>query len=192
MNISYIMKNKNKKFKLSLAATIFIALTFSVSVSPVAASSIDPENVSYLINKERTYYGLEPLNINESLSGAAINKSNDMVSRDYFEHYAYGLTPWDFINFSGYNYLYAGENLAMDFQTSEGMVSAWMNSDHHRENILNPDFNEMGVGIVKGTYTENGVSRETTMVTNMFGRKKPVILEVFNNIVTKVVDFFAF
>jgi uncharacterized protein YkwD len=186
------MKNKNKKFQISFITAISVALAFSFSTTNVSASQISTDNVSYLINKERTYYGLEPLRINNELNIAATNKADDMINRDYFEHYAYGLTPWDFINFSGYNYLYAGENLAMDFQTSEGMVNAWMNSDIHRENILNPDYDEIGIGVVKGVYTENGQDRETVIVTNMFGRKRPVVLDVFNNIVDKIVNLFTF
>ena len=115
-----------------------------------------------------------------------------MLNRNYFEHFAYGLTPWDFMKKANYNYLYAGENLAMNFQTSEGMVNAWMNSPLHRANILNPDYNEMGLGIVKGAYTENNKTQETIIVDNMFGRQKPVILDFFDNFIAKVTAIFKF
>lgn len=184
------MKNNNKKFKILIAATLVGISTFA-GVSFVRASDITPENVLYLLNRERTYFGVEPLRLDPDLNQAATLKSRDMVGRDYFEHYDFGLTPWDFIRNQGYNYLYAGENLAMDFQTSEGMVSAWLNSPTHRQNILSPDFNDTGIGIVKGAYTENGKVRETTMVTDMFGRKKPVIVEIINNIAKNISYFFS-
>ena len=154
--------------------------------SRVFASDITQTNVLQLINDQRIKNGLEPLKENLELDQAATLKTKDMLNRSYFEHYAHGMTPWDFINMSGYNYLYAGENLAMDFNSSEGMVSAWMNSPTHRQNILSPDYNDVGIGIVKGAYTENGTRHETVMVTNMFGRKKPTIIKWFDFIALKI------
>lgn len=171
-------KNKNK-IALSLATFLFVFVFFPAQA---LASDITPENIALLVNKERIYYGLSPLKVDDQLATAANNKSKDMMSRSYFEHYAYGLTPWDFIHNSGYNYSSAGENLAMNFQTSEGMVDAWMNSPLHRQNILNPDYEDMGIGISKGFYYENGQFEETTIVTNMFGQKKSSFSEAFDNL----------
>lgn len=158
----------------------FGALASALFVSHAFASPINTPNVLDGINQQRTSRGLSKLAINPDLTNAANLKSKDMINRNYFEHFAFGMTPWDFIKNAGYNYLYAGENLAMDFNTSEGMVSAWMNSPAHRDNILNPDFQDAGIGIIKGEYTENGTVHSTTMVTNMFGRKKPIILKLFD------------
>lgn len=178
------MKNKDIKINPMLghkiAACSFVVLSSFLLVSHVYASAITPDNILNLLNQERTSRGIPKLVDNEELDNAASQKSKDMVNRDYFEHFAFGLTPWDFVKNSGYEYLYAGENLAMDFNTSEGMVNAWMNSPAHRDNILNPDFRDIGVGVVKGEFIENGSGRNTIMVTNMFGRKKPVILKVFD------------
>ena len=153
-----------------------------VSTSLSFASPITSENLINLINQERTSRNIAPLSSNDELNNAADLKSNDMINRDYFDHYAFGLSPWDFISNSGYDYLYAGENLAMDFQTSEGMVNAWMNSTEHRENILNPNFTDIGIGVVKGEYTENDKTRDTVVVTNIFGRQKPPILKLIDTI----------
>ncbi len=182
------MKNKiTKKIILTFAALL---LTFTTT-SHIFASDITVENVTYLINKERSYYGLPPLKSDPDLNHAAKMKSRDMLNRNYFEHYALGLTPWDFINNAGYKYLYAGENLAMDFATSEGMFKAWMNSDLHRDNILNPNFEDMGIGVIKGAYTENGTQHETVIVTNMFGTKKPPIVDFFNKIINNISFLFG-
>lgn len=174
------MKTKNiKKIILAISLSVFVfAITFSVSY----ASDVSADNLIQIINQKRALENIPPLKENADLDNAAILKSRDMVNRNYFEHYAYGLSPWDFMKMSGYNYLYAGENLAMDFNTSEGMVNAWMNSPKHRENIMNPDYTEIGFGVVKGTYTENGKDRETIMVSNMFGREKPLIFKLFDYI----------
>jgi len=184
------MKTNNKNFKLIIAATLVGLSTFAFA-GFARASDITPENVLYLLNKERVYYGVEPLHLDPDLTQAATLKSRDMIGRDYFEHYNFGLTPWDFIRNQNYNFLYAGENLAMDFQTSEGMVNAWLNSPTHRQNILSSDFNDTGIGIVKGAYTEDGKVHETVMVTDMFGRKKPAIVEVLNNIAKNISYFFS-
>jgi len=184
------MKNKNKQFNYTLFALAAGAIIL-ISAPKAFASEITPENVLLDINKERIYYGLQPLKLDPDLDFAAKQKSEDMIERNYFEHYAYGLSPWDFIRNSGYNYLYAGENLAMNFSTSEGMVDAWMNSDSHRRNILDEDFEEVGIGVVKGTYVSAGQSHETYMVTNMFGRKKPAIVDLFNNFVKSVTGIFG-
>ncbi|HLC43901.1 MAG TPA: CAP domain-containing protein [Patescibacteria group bacterium] len=186
------MKSRSGKFEKAIATSVLSLVVVILGSNVALASDITPENVIYLINSKRTYYGLEPLKIDQSLDSAAQAKTTDMINRDYFEHYAFGLTPWDFMKKANYNYLYAGENLAMNFQTSEGMVNAWMNSPLHRANILNPDYNEMGLGIVKGAYTENNKTQETIIVDNMFGRQKPVILDFFDNFIAKVTAIFKF
>jgi len=176
-----------KTIALSLAGLVYF-----LSISNFAyASPITEENVLNLINNERTERGINPLRLDSDLDQAALNKSKDMLHRNYFEHFAFGLKPWDFISLAGYNYLYAGENLAMKFETSEGMVNAWMNSPKHRDNILSPEFEDIGIGIVKGEFVEADGSRDqTTIVTNMFGRKKPIILQVFNRIIENIHIFF--
>lgn len=177
------------KFTSILVATTLIVL---LAQTKVFASDITSQNITYLINKERVYYGLNPLKSNEDLDRAAALKSKDMLNRGYFDHYAFGLTPWDFITNAGYKYLYAGENLAMDFDTAEGMVNAWMVSPSHRANILNPDYQDMGVGVVKGVFDSKSQTHQTVMVTNMFGRKKPVIVDMFDKFVEGVLNFFRF
>lgn len=184
------MNNKSHKLSNALKTTLLAGVVLSLSATCAYASEITPENVTYLVNRERTYYGLDPLRVNLDLNSAATSKSADMVERDYFEHFAYGLSPWDFMRSSNYDYLYAGENLAMDFQTAEGMVKAWMNSNMHRANILSPDFEEMGIGVVKGAYTENGQTRETVMVNNMFGRKKTVVIKAIDKVVATFNNIF--
>lgn len=173
-------------------AILFFACALSLSnVTPIFASDITTENISYLVNQKRIENGLQPLTVDSSLNAAATNKSSDMLSRNYFEHFAFGMTPWDFINKSGYKYLYAGENLAMDFSTAEGTVNGWMNSPKHRENILNPDYEDMGIGVSEGLYIENNKAHETIFVTNMFARKKPMIVEVFDNVIVNIAEFFS-
>lgn len=174
--------------KITEIALFFVLFAFSTLIAQ--ASEITPTNIEILINQERVKRGFSPLKENLSLNFAAENKSRDMILRNYFDHYAYGLTPWMFIVDQNYDYLYAGENLAMDFRTSEGMVSAWMASASHRRNILNPDFEDMGVGVIKGEFNDYSGTKETTIVTNMFGTKKPAVIRLYDNIVETIKDLF--
>jgi uncharacterized protein YkwD len=181
------MKKSHQKLKQIIP---MIVLTVVAIPQFVFASDISPQNIFLLVNKERTEKGLIPLRENINLTNAATAKSTDMINRNYFDHYAFDLTPWDFILSYDYDYLTAGENLAMDFETSEGVVSAWMKSPSHRANILNPDFQDLGVGVVKGAYTTEEGTYETKMVTQMFGRHKSVIIQVFDNIVSAFQNLF--
>lgn len=97
------------------------------------ATNVTVEKVLDLVNRERTKANLKPLALSPELSQAATSKANDMFMKDYWAHVSpTGTTPWYFITSSGYNYLYAGENLAKDFATSEEVVAAWMKSPTHR------------------------------------------------------------
>lgn len=131
------------------------------------ATDISIDKLYQLTNNERQNAGLPLLTYNESLSNAAYSKAQDMFAKNYWAHFAPdGKTPWDFILSSGYRYEYAGENLAKNFLFSDGVVSAWMNSQTHRDNILKREYTEVGYAIVNGIL--NG--EETTLVVQMFGK----------------------
>jgi len=171
----------------SIAAIVGI---FIFSVNVAFASEITPENIVSAVNKEREVRNIQPLKVNSKLQNAAGNKSTDMIVRNYFEHYAYSLTPWQFIANQNYDYSVAGENLAMGFSSSEGVVNAWMNSPAHRANLLNSEFEEVGVGVVKGEYTENGNPTYTTMTTEMLAKPEPKISQILFAISKKIINIF--
>lgn len=132
------------------------------------AANISPQEIIRLTNEERAKNGLSPLVENPVLSQAAIAKGLDMIERDYWAHVAPdGTEPWLFFLRFGYNYRFAGENLARDFSNAASVVSAWMASASHRENILSPKYNEIGVGVVEGEL--NGV--QTTLIVQFFGNR---------------------
>lgn len=112
------------------------------------------KKVVELTNAEREKQGLKPLQADEKLSQVARAKSEDMQKNNYFDHQSptYG-SPFDMMKKFGVTYQSAGENIAMGQQTPEEVVKAWMNSEGHRKNILNPDFTNIGVGYAKdGNY----------------------------------------
>lgn len=130
------------------------------------AANISPEEVIRLTNVERANHGLASLSANSTLSEAALAKGQDMLAKGYWAHFAPdGTTPWSFFLSFGYKYKYAGENLARDFSDAGSTVNAWMNSPTHRENILNPNYQEIGIGVVEGNLS--GV--DTTIIVQFFG-----------------------
>lgn len=130
------------------------------------ATNITVEELVKEVNRERTKKGLPPLHYSSKLEKAAYDKAQNMFNQRYWAHYGPdGSTPWDFILASGYHYQYAGENLAKDFLFSDGVVDAWMASPTHRDNILRPQYTDMGIAVVNGTLQEE----PTTLVVQIFG-----------------------
>lgn len=135
------------------------------------AANISPGEIINLTNKERASRGLSLLSENKTLDSAALAKGQDMISKGYWAHFAPdGTSPWVFFSRFGYKYQYAGENLARDFPDATAAVAAWMNSPSHRDNILNPHYREIGIGVVDGSLA--GV--ETTIVVQFFGSPQVV------------------
>lgn len=130
------------------------------------AAQISPDEVVRLTNEKRGAAGLAHLSYNPTLSTAAYTKGRDMIDRDYWAHVAPdGTQPWKFLSDVGYRYKYAGENLARDFGNPTAAVDAWMNSPTHRDNILNPKYKEIGIGVVEGDLAGVG----TTVIVQFFG-----------------------
>lgn len=116
-------------------------------------SAFEKEVVT-LTNAERAKQGLAALEIDTELSKVARVKSQDMKDNNYFDHTSptYG-SPFDMMKKFGISYTSAGENIAMGQQTPEEVVESWMNSQGHRENIMNSSFTHIGVGYVEsGNY----------------------------------------
>ncbi|MEK7175843.1 MAG: CAP domain-containing protein [Patescibacteria group bacterium] len=111
------------------------------------------------------------------LTKAAELKASDMAEKGYFSHNTPdGKTPWYWFKKVGYNYRYAGENLAVDFMDSKDVTDAWMASPGHRANILNSRYTEIGIATAVGNYQ----GRETTFVVQMFGTPAPKLPEYSN------------
>lgn len=126
------------------------------------------EDLLLQTNAKRAENGLPPLQMNSQLSEAALKKGKDMLEKNYWAHNAPdGTTPWVFIKGEGYEYLYAGENLARGFSSAPEVVDAWMASQGHKENILSKNYDDVGFAVVTGTLTGD----ETILVVQEFGRR---------------------
>jgi len=111
------------------------------------------QEVVRLVNVERANKGLPALKSNSQLASVARTKSQDMRINKYFDHQSptYG-SPFEMMKKFGISYSYAGENIAQGQRSAQAVVNAWMNSTGHRENILNKNFTEIGVGLDKNGY----------------------------------------
>lgn len=119
-----------------------------------------------LTNGEREDLGINPLRENLQLDKAALLKAKDMLDKDYFSHQSpVGVTPWYWFQEAGYNYVIAGENLGIGFLDSEEIHQAWKNSPSHKANLLNSNFQDIGIAVLKGDFEGN----ETTVVVQLFG-----------------------
>lgn len=133
-------------------------------------SAVLPGEVISLTNVERAGVGDQSLTENNLLDSAAQAKANDMAARGYFSHVGPdGKEPWAWIAEAGYGYRFAGENLAVRFDNSSDVVSAWMASPTHRANIVKPIYEEIGVAVAQGVY--EGVP--ATFVVQYFGTQQP-------------------
>lgn len=132
------------------------------------ATDITINKLLELTNEARTHEGLPPLKYNDKLAEAARNKAQDMFTYNYWAHYrpTDGTPPWHFITTAGYEYEFAGENLAQGFLFSDAVLSGWMNSDTHRANILRPEYDDVGFAVLNGILN----NQETTLVVQMFGK----------------------
>lgn len=133
-------------------------------------ANISNEELLELTNQRRAEKGLKPLKLNTKLSSAASEKAKYMFAKDFWAHIGPdGTTPWFFIRNAEYEYLYAGENLARGFTTAPEVVEAWMNSPSHRENIMSPNYSDIGFAVATGNLTGS----ETVLVVEMFGTEAP-------------------
>lgn len=100
-----------------------------------------------LINKDRAAQGLKPLTENKLLDESARAKACDMKEKNYFEHVSpEGFEPWSFMKDVGYKYINAGENIARSYTSTKKLAEAYLKSPEHRDNILNPEYTEVGIG----------------------------------------------
>lgn len=156
---------------LIIIAGIFISI--SVRTVPAAlqvlafATDMSSQGLLEATNEQRSRNNAPELQLNEALNSAAQRKAEDMAERDYWSHKTPdGEEPWIFIAEAGYQYNKAGENLAYGFLTSGQTVNGWMNSDSHRENMLDPVFSEVGFGYVNAVNYQD--SNEETIVVALY------------------------
>jgi uncharacterized protein YkwD len=178
-----------------LIAVLVIALIAQVAYSFISTghvsvlgrvSNIQTSELLADTNNERADGKLGKLTINDKLSQAAYLKAQNMFAEQYWAHVSpSGIQPWKWFGDVGYNYSFAGENLAKNYPTSQTTVDAWMNSPTHRENILNKEYTDVGFAVMDGVL--NG--QNTTLVVALYGA--PAVASVQAATAERAADFSA-
>lgn len=124
-------------------------------------------------NADRAKNDIAPLTLNPKLNAAATLKANDMFAHDYWAHTSpNGIAPWHWMGQAGYAYSYAGENLAKNFQSADGVIAAWMASPEHRANLLDKNYTDVGFAVVPGTLQ----NQKTMLVVALYAAPKTASL----------------
>lgn len=143
----------------------FIAQIAFVFPNTNFLASVLPGVLAALTNDARAANNVSPLTSDPLLDKAAQLAANDMAAKGYFAHVSPdGKTPWYWLNQVGYQYSYAGENLAVNFSDSQDLQTAWMNSPTHFANIVKPEYTRIGFGTATGVYE----GKDTTFVVEFF------------------------
>ena len=123
-------------------------------VAPALADELklseDEKAVIELTNAERKKADLPPLTPNPKLFAAARAHAANMAKQGKMEHILDGKNPYERIKEAGYKFRVAAENIARSQGDLDDVMKGWMNSKAHRENILAPEFTEIGLGLAKG------------------------------------------
>jgi uncharacterized protein YkwD len=149
---------------------IFIAIVLVIAWSPhlPAANAVVGRDsdarvrarVVALVNEARShsrkcgsqrFSAAAPLYASRSLDEAASDHARDMARKKYFEHRARdGSEPRDRVQRAGYRSRLTGENIAFGPVSAEEVVAGWLKSPGHCENIMDPRFEDIGVGVATG------------------------------------------
>jgi uncharacterized protein (TIGR03000 family) len=122
--------------------------TIEVDLYPENELTTDEKSVLELVNKERTKAGLTPLKAHPKLCRAARSHSANMAAKNTLAHTLDGKSFSQRIDDTGYRCGEAGENCAEGARTPTDAMQMWMTSTAgHRENILNPHYKDIGIGI---------------------------------------------
>lgn len=180
--IPYSTNNFRPRF-LERQSAIFFLIVFigaeilflsSAFLAPRAAIFADISTLAIfdLVNKSRLESKLHKLTASEELRKAAEAKAADMIKNGYFNHISpQGIAPWFWMEKNGYDYYYAGENLARGFIDANSVFNAWMRSKTHRANILNPNYSDMGIAVVSTEIS----GKKTNIIVQMFGSRSKTV-----------------
>lgn len=164
---------------------LFVLPTFFYPefVDDFSLSAVLPGVLTTLTNEARTNQNLPALAESALLNKVAELKVKDMASKSYFAHTSpEGLSPWYWFKEVGYQYAYAGENLAVNFSDSSQITDAWLNSPTHRANIVGRNYREVGTAVGTGMYK----GRESMFVVQVYATPKPG----FNSQLTGAIPLF--
>lgn len=146
-----------------------LALLLAVPVvASDATNEITPENVLAQMNAYRAEAGLAPLRIETRLTKAAQDRMRDMEDGAYWSHESpSGLSPFTWLTLREYTFQAAAENLASGFETVRLLVSSWIESPGHRDNIMSPMYEDCGIAIIEGATKGRAMGKSVVV---LFGK----------------------
>jgi uncharacterized protein YkwD len=116
----------------------------------------EEQQIFELTNIIRLKYSKNPLLWDESTSDVSFLHSKDMLEQQYFSHESKdGRTLSDRLQEGNVEFMQAGENIAANYTDGIAAVEGWMNSEGHRNTMLNDEYTHLGVGAYKKYYTQN-------------------------------------
>lgn len=155
-----------------LVLKLIIVPFFILFPKSIFFATITKNDLIELTNQKRENLGIQSLKENPKLNEAAYLKAKDILEKDYFSHQSpQGVSPWFWFKKAGYNYQSAGENLAIGFLDSGEVIRAWLDSPSHKRNLLEKNYEEMGIAVMRGEFEGN----DTTVVVQLFGTPKTVV-----------------
>jgi hypothetical protein len=130
-------------------------------------SAEEGRKIVALTNTLRRSLSLDVVTENQKLNQAAVKKVEDMLINQYFAHQSpQGYDLEHFLKLAAYNnYITVGENLAIGYSDAAEVMEAWENSPTHYNNLVDPNFTEIGVALAGGTYQE----QDTVFTAQYFG-----------------------
>lgn len=104
-----------------------------------------------IVNQERIKAGVKPLKFNNDMYKAAMVRAKE-CDESFSHDRPNGTSCFTALKEAGVKYFSAGENIAMGYRTPADVMKGWMDSEGHRNNILDPDFTDFACGVYKSGY----------------------------------------
>lgn len=160
-----------RRHGIAVAVLLVISMQLSYNLATTGRvlgvkESISAASLLNDTNAQRASHNLPVLAMSGQLSQAAFLKAQDMFKEQYWAHVSpSGITPWHWFGEAGYNYSYAGENLAKNFSSADAATLAWMASPEHRANILDTHYTQIGFAVVDGMIE----GKPTSLIVALYG-----------------------
>lgn len=118
------------------------------------------QQIFNISNVLRNRFDKPALEWEEDVSEVAYKHSKDMNDNNYFSHYSLnGDGLKERLEITGLLYISAGENIAAQYPDAPAAVEGWLNSDSHREALLQEEYTHLGVGVYRFYYTQNFLAK---------------------------------
>ncbi|MBE6063467.1 MAG: CAP domain-containing protein [Clostridium butyricum] len=140
------VSKSNSNSSVNVSGLPQITQKYSVTVQESAEQTI-----LKLMNEKRKEAGLKPLTMDNKLLTVARYKSNHMIQNNYFSHTNPDGTNWtNWLKAIGYSYTATAENIAYNSYDAVELFNQWWNSSGHRQNMMNPSYTKVGIGVLYG------------------------------------------